>query len=452
MSMRRLLLVICIISGIGVCDAYQWRSEGRKMAYWKSTHEPYYYPYTCAMWEESGGLQVKIQNLYYDTWNATPYNFLGLSHSVPVLEIPSTISIVPFDENEKPWESIPLVSDGPCHMHTPTLMLEKKNFDVLSLYRIEPRPYEEMEYWYRFYYDSDYSNVLSVDKSYGNSFYDNSSKEKRYEEIKNVKYRLFWGFESVVLPLSLKHIADSACVGVVDIETPLIVTEKVEYIGDMAFCCGDFDVDMSQAKSLTHIGVKAMYAMSAKEIVVPESVKEVGELAFGPALEVLKTLDYEGATVCLFPPYYMSSGRFVREYTKDVSYQAEVCLERLVSKNPEPPAIVMEYKRDEDTGELTDEPLRTEPILCHPEFSSRIPLYVPDGSVDAYRSAPGWKNFTQIYTLSDLEASGIDNVSSDIQAVETGRYDINGRPVDGEYRGVVVVRYSDGSVRKELAR
>lgn len=65
MSMRRLLLVICIISGIGVCDAYQWRSEGRKMAYWKGTHEPYYYPYTCAMWEESGGLQVKIQNLYY---------------------------------------------------------------------------------------------------------------------------------------------------------------------------------------------------------------------------------------------------------------------------------------------------------------------------------------------------------------------------------------------------
>lgn len=96
------------------------------MAYWKSTHEPYYYPYTCAMWEESGGLQVKIQNLYYDTWNATPYKFLGLSHSVPVLEIPSTINIVPFDENEKPWESTPLVSDGPCHMHTPTLMLEKK--------------------------------------------------------------------------------------------------------------------------------------------------------------------------------------------------------------------------------------------------------------------------------------------------------------------------------------
>lgn len=240
--------------------------------------------------------------------------------------------------------------------------------------------------------------------------------------------------------------------GVVEIETPLVVTENVEYIGDMAFCCGDFDVDMSQAKSLTHIGVKAMYAMSAKEIVVPESVKEVGELAFGPALGVLKALDYEGRTACLFPPYYLTDGSFVREYTKDVSYQAEVCLERLVSKNPEPPAIVMEYKRDEDTGELTDEPLRTEPILCHPEFSSRIPLYVPDGSVDAYRSAPGWKNFTQIYTLSDLEASGIDNVSSDIQAVETGRYDINGRPVDGEYRGVVVVRYSDGSVRKELAR
>ncbi|WP_290147649.1 leucine-rich repeat protein [Muribaculum intestinale] len=449
--MRRLLLGICIISGIGVCDAYQWRSEGRTMIYGMySTHEPYYYPYTCAMWKESGGIQVKIQNLYYDTRVTSSTKFTGLSRSAPVLEIPSTIIIVPFDENEKLWESTPLVSDGPCDMHTPELMLEKKKFDVLSLYRIEPRPYEEMEaYKYEFYYDSDYSNSLSLDSYCEYMIYD---VRLRYEKIKNSRYSFSWGFESVVLPVSLKHIADSACVGVVEIETPLVVTENVEYIGDMAFCCGDFDVDMSQAKSLTHIGVKAMYAMSAKEIVVPESVKEVGELAFGPALGVLKALDYEGRTACLFPPYYLTDGSFVREYTKDVSYQAEVCLERLVSKNPEPPAIVMEYKRDEDTGELTDEPLRTEPILCHPEFSSRIPLYVPDGSVDAYRSAPGWKNFTQIYTLSDLEASGIDNVSSDIQAVETGRYDINGRPVDGEYRGVVVVRYSDGSVRKELAR
>ena len=138
MSMRRLLLGICIISGIGVCDAYQWRSEGRKMAYWKGTHEPYYYPYTCAMWEESGGLQVKIQNLYYDTRVTSSTKFTGLSRSAPVLEIPSTIIIVPFDENEKLWESTPLVSDGPCDMHTPELMLEKKKFDVLSLYRIEP--------------------------------------------------------------------------------------------------------------------------------------------------------------------------------------------------------------------------------------------------------------------------------------------------------------------------
>ena len=61
-------------------------------------------------------------------------------------------------------------------------------------------------------------------------------------------------------------------------------------------------MDMSQAKSLTHIGVKGyVHAMSAKEIVVPESVKEVGELAFGPCIgSALKALDYEGRTACLF--------------------------------------------------------------------------------------------------------------------------------------------------------
>ena len=56
-----------------------------------------------------------------------PPNLPDYHVSAPVLEIPSTIIIVPFDENEKLWESTPLVSDGPCDMHTPELMLEKRN-------------------------------------------------------------------------------------------------------------------------------------------------------------------------------------------------------------------------------------------------------------------------------------------------------------------------------------
>ncbi len=38
------------------------------------------------------------------------------------------------------------------------------------------------------------------------------------------------------------------------------------------------------------------------------------------------------------------------------------------------------------------------------------------------------------------------------QAVETARYDINGMPVDSSYKGLVIIRYSDGTVRKAFVK
>lgn len=437
-----------------MCYAYDWNCEGRLNgpdvpSYY--THVPYSYPYTCAMWGESGGLQVKIQNLYSSTeLFGKNYGSYGRSTGVPVLEIPTSISIVPFDDNEQPWESAPLVSDGrPCPEHG---RFYNEDFDVLSLYRIEPRAYESVRYLKdAFYYPRDYSNILyPVTRELLDRVWPANSTRERAEELKNASYDFFWGFTTVVLPKCLKHIADSACVGVVTIETPLVVTENVEYIGDMAFCCGDFDVDMSEARSLTHIGIKAMYATAAKEIVLPESVKEVGELAFGPSLSVVRTYTYVGVTACWGPPTYTSYDYeyLSREYEKDVSYQTKLCLERVVLKNPTPPAIVREYRRDATTGELTDEPVREEPILCHDEFAAQIPLYVPDNAVEAYRAAPGWKHFTQIYPISEL--SGIDDIVVAGQPAEIGRYDLNGRPVDSAYRGITVVKYSDGTAKKEM--
>ncbi|MCM1163828.1 MAG: leucine-rich repeat domain-containing protein [Muribaculaceae bacterium] len=89
------------------------------------------------------------------------------------------------------------------------------------------------------------------------------------------------------------------------------------------------------------------------------------------------------------------------------------------------------------------------PPVC-PTFSKEqydtLELYVPAEGIEAYKAAEGWKNFFSI------NVSGIEKnvVITDRSVV--ARYDLQGRPVKEGYEGIVIVHYSDGTVRKELAR
>ncbi|MDE5896103.1 MAG: leucine-rich repeat domain-containing protein [Muribaculum intestinale] len=450
--MRRLIIILGMTIMCIMAYAYRWDCPDHNMGYGRVKDAPYFKPYTCAMWGETGGLQVKVRNIYMDWVQITPSAFKTVSSYQMNLALPAQLRMIPFEEDAIPWETCPSISDG---------TITTRKYDVLSLAKIEPRPYERVRVkrchihdnspytgWDAAYYiDDDATELRPV-----SSLFVSGHLKVCLDVFTNPEYEMYWGFESVELPEGLIHIGDSACENVVVIDSTLVMPSTLEYIGDMAFYCGDFDIDLSRASSLTHIGVKAMYAMSAKEIVLPESLEEVGEMAFGPALSTQKVLNYTGSSD--FPYVYCNEctsyldEKTYREYTKDVSYQTDLCLSKIVSMNPTPPKVVREYKRDETTGELTDELMREEPLLCHEEFAGRIPLYVPSDAVEAYRSAPGWKNFTRIYPLSEL--SGIDDIRHNGEPVETGRYDMSGRKVDDNYRGVVVVRYSDGSARKEL--
>ena len=74
-------------------------------------------------------------------------------------------------------------------------------------------------------------------------------------------------------------------------------------------------------------------------------------------------------------------------------------------------------------------------------------LRVPKGTLQAYQNAEGWKNFWNIEEYDPN--SGIDEVPVGVGAqTECGRYDLQGRPVDGTYRGVTIIRYTDGSAKK----
>lgn len=90
------------------------------------------------------------------------------------------------------------------------------------------------------------------------------------------------------------------------------------------------------------------------------------------------------------------------------------------------------------------------PQRC-PEFTNlqfeNIKVYVPEGSLSSYQNADGWKNF---WNLSDSDESGINEIISDAIKTEVARYDLQGRQVSADYRGLIIVCYSDGSVEKVI--
>ena len=78
-------------------------------------------------------------------------------------------------------------------------------------------------------------------------------------------------------------------------------------------------------------------------------------------------------------------------------------------------------------------------------------LYVPEGSVEAYRTATYWKDFKNIkekyYSSTDINKVNT-NSGSQKEVHEISRYSINGQRVNAPTRGVNIVKYSDGTTKK----
>ena len=76
---------------------------------------------------------------------------------------------------------------------------------------------------------------------------------------------------------------------------------------------------------------------------------------------------------------------------------------------------------------------------------SNCTLYVPQGTKEAYANADVWKDFGNII---EYDATGIDKVINRSDVKEISRYSLNGQRVTSPTKGVNIVVYSDGSIKK----
>lgn len=75
-------------------------------------------------------------------------------------------------------------------------------------------------------------------------------------------------------------------------------------------------------------------------------------------------------------------------------------------------------------------------------------LYVPKGTIDMYRQS----DFGFFKNIVELDATGINNPAASTNLKEVYRYTTNGRRLLTPTKGINVVKYSNGMVKKELVK
>ena len=76
--------------------------------------------------------------------------------------------------------------------------------------------------------------------------------------------------------------------------------------------------------------------------------------------------------------------------------------------------------------------------------SRKCTLYVPKGTYDDYRLS----GFGYFENIVEFDATGIDKTTIATDVEEVSRYSLNGQRLVGPTKGLNIVKYSDGSVKK----
>ena len=95
-------------------------------------------------------------------------------------------------------------------------------------------------------------------------------------------------------------------------------------------------------------------------------------------------------------------------------------------------------------------PAQIEETTFDPETVSVATLYVPQGCIEKYENADYWRYFQVIKEIGTQ--TGIDSATASDAAKEVARYGINGQLLNGQAKGLNIVKYSDGTIKRVMVK
>ncbi len=242
------------------------------------------------------------------------------------------------------------------------------------------------------------------------------------------------GLTSITLPsgvTSIGNVAFAGCNGLTSITLPSGVTK----IGVTAFegCSGLTSITLPSG--LTEIGWGAFqYCSGLTSITLPSGVTEIGDLTFAAC---------SGLTSLTLPSGVTSIG--------DLTFHACRGLTSITL-----PSGLTEIGDDafQYCSGLTSIYVYTEKL---PKMGSSVfgdcdakkcTVYVPKGTYDDY-----WlSEFGYFENIVEFDPTGINNVITSNDAKELSRYSVNGQRLSAPTKGLNIVKYSDGSVKKVVVQ
>ena len=219
------------------------------------------------------------------------------------------------------------------------------------------------------------------------------------------------GLTSLTLPSSVTSIGSSAfhgCSGLTSLTLPSSVTS----IGWSAFSGCSGLTSLTLPSSVTEIGAYAFYGCSSlASLTLPSSVTEIGESAFEGCSSLTSLTLPSSVTSIGSSAFYGCSG-LTSIY---VSWESPLSIDAYTFKDA-----------------------NTEKCI----------LYVPKGTYDDYWLS-NWGIFANIV---EYDATGIDHITTSGEAKEISRYAADGQRLEVPAKGLNIVKYSDGSVKKVVVQ
>ena len=249
---------------------------------------------------------------------------------------------------------------------------------------------------------------------------------------------------SLTLPSSVTSIGDYAFYGCSGL-TSLTLPSSVTSIGEYAFrgCSGL--TSLTIPSSVTSIGSAAFSGCSGlTSLTIPSSVTSIGSAAFygcSGLTNLYYIIDEKFETYLSKGHPYIDVKCGIEYYLNDKKITSVV----IPSTITEMGKYAFQNCRDL-TSVYVSWPV---PNSASSAFSgvdiSKSTLYVPQGTEQDYWLSPVWGDFGKIV---EFDATGIDKVTTSNDAKELSRYSVNGQRLSAPTKGLNIVKYSDGSVKK----
>ena len=310
-------------------------------------------------------------------------------------------------------------------------------------------------------------------------YYDNLFNNKVYtsnDEIGEYAFAYCSGLTSLTLPVGITSIGEfafSGCSGLTSLTLPAGITSIGEYafygcsgltsltlpagiteIGESTFSDCSGLTSLTLPDGITSIGSRAFYGCSGlTSLTLPAGITSIGDDTF---------YGCSGLTSLTLPAGITSIGEYAFSgcsgltslnlpagITSIDKYAFSGC-SRLTSLTlPAGITSIGEFAFSYCSGltsiyEYAEKVPRIGRYAFEGCASRKCTLYVPKGTYDDYRLS----GFGYFENIVEFDATGIDKTTIATDVEEVSRYSLNGQRLVGPTKGLNIVKYSDGSVKK----